>query len=213
MPQPYYQDEYVTLYHGDCLEIADVWTSADVLVTDPPYGMAYQSCRVPTRIDRRIAGDHDTNLRDQALELWGDRPAITFGKWNQPRPEATRQRLIWSKAPDPGMGDLTSPWGSSDEEIYVLGKGFTGKRGPNVLTYPKPPVSNRPDHPTPKPVPLMEHLIQRCPPGVIADPFAGSGATLRAAKNLGRHAVGVELEEKYCEIIANRLAQEVLLAL
>lgn len=213
MLQPYYQDEYVTLYHGDCLEIVDVWTGADVLVTDPPYGMAYQSGWVHGKIDRSIAGDHDTKLRDQALELWGDRPAIAFGKWNQPRPKATRQRLIWSKAPDPGMGDLTSPWGSSDEEIYVLGKGFTGKRGPNVLAYPKPPVSNRPDHPTPKPVPLMEHLIQRCPPGVIADPFAGSGATLRAAKNLGRHAVGVELEEKYCEIIANRLAQEVLLAL
>lgn len=210
MVQHYYQDEYVTLYHGDCLELADVWVGADVLVTDPPYGMAYQSGRVPTRIDRPIAGDHDTKLRDQALELWGDRPAIAFGKWNQPRPAATRQRLIWSKAPDPGMGDLSSPWGSSDEEIYVLGKGFTGKRGPNVLTYPKPPVSNRPDHPTPKPVPLMEHLIQRCPPGVIADPFAGSGSTLRAAKNLGRRAVGMELEEKYCEIIANRLAQEVL---
>ncbi|HAT1504156.1 TPA: site-specific DNA-methyltransferase [Corynebacterium striatum] len=213
MPQPYYQDEYVTLYHGDCLELADAWVGADVLVTDPPYGMAYQSGWVHGRIDRPIAGDQNTNLRDQALELWGDRPAIAFGKWNQPRPEATRQRLIWSKAPDPGMGDLTSPWGNSDEEIYVLGKGFIGKRGPNVLTYQKPPVSNRPDHPTPKPVPLMEHLIQRCPPGVIADPFAGSGATLRAAKNLGRHAVGVELEEKYCEIIANRLAQEVLLAL
>lgn len=71
MPQPYYQDEYVTLYHGDCLELADAWVGADVLVTDPPYGMAYQSGRVPTRIDRPIAGDQNTNLRDQALELWG----------------------------------------------------------------------------------------------------------------------------------------------
>jgi DNA modification methylase len=208
--KPYYEDELITLYHGDCLKHPEVWAGADVLVTDPPYGMAYQSGWVRDRIDRPIAGDHDTNVRDQALVLWGDRPAIAFGKWNQPRPSATRQRLVWSKAPDPGMGDLTSPWGSSDEEIYVLGNGFVGKRGPNVLTYPKPPVSSRPDHPTPKPVPLMEHLIQRCPPGVIADPFAGSGSTLRAAKNLGRRAIGIEIEERYCEIIAQRLAQEVL---
>ena len=108
------------------------------------------------------------------------------------------------------MGDLTFPWGNSDEEIYVLGDGFKGKRSANVLVHAKPPVNGRDAHPTPKPVSLMERLIEKCPPGTIADPFAGSGATLLAARNLGRKAIGVELEEKYCEIIAKRLDQQVI---
>ena len=210
MTQPYYEDEWIKLYHGDCLELADLWTVADVLVTDPPYGMAYNSGWVRHRPAQHIAGDGDTGIRDAALSLWGDRPAIVFGKWSQPRPAATRARLIWSKAPDPGMGDLDFPWGNSDEEIYVLGSGYVGKRGPNVIACPKPPVSNRDPHPTPKPLALMDQLINRCPPGAIADPFAGSGSTLVAAKALRRKAVGVELEERYCEIAARRLSQDVL---
>ena len=206
----YYQDEHVTLYHGDCLTEHQEWLEADVLVTDPPYGMAYESGWVKGRGSQAIANDETTEVRDSALTAWGDRPAIAFGKWNVERPANVRARLIWSKGDDPGMGDLKFPWGNSDEEIYVFGQGFVGKRGPNVLVHLKPPVSNREAHPTPKPVPLMERLIERCPPGVIADPFAGSGATLMAAKNLGRRAIGVELEEKYCEIIAKRLAQDVL---
>jgi len=206
----YYQDDYVTLYHGDCLTEHREWLAADVLVTDPPYGMAYESGWVKGRGSQAIAGDGTTEIRDSVLAAWGERPGIAFGKWNVERPANVRARLIWSKGDDPGMGDLKFPWGNSEEEIYIFGKGFTGKRGPNVLVHNKPPVSNRDAHPTPKPVPLMERLIEKCPPGAIADPFAGSGATLVAAKNLGRHVVGVELEERYCEIIAKRCAQDVL---
>ena len=210
MGQKYYEDDYVTLYHGDCLEHPEWWTDADVLVTDPPYGMAYRSGWVRDRTDRPIAGDDTTGVRDEAFKIWGNRPAILFGRWDIDRPGKPRHRLIWSKAPDPGMGDLSFPWGNSDEEIYVYGNGWKGARGPNVITCPKPPVNNRPDHPTPKPIGLMEALIEKCPPGLIADPFAGSGSTLVAAKLLGRKAVGVELEERYCEIAARRLSQEVL---
>lgn len=205
----YYQDDHITLYHGDCLTEHREWLEADVLVTDPPYGMAYESGWVRDRPTQAIAGDKTVEVRDAALVAWGDRPAIAFGKWNVERPANVRARLIWSKGDDPGMGDLKFPWGNSDEEIYVFGKGFVGKRGPNVLVHNKPPVSNREAHPTPKPIALMERLIEKCPPGVIADPFAGSGSTLVATKNLGRKAIGVELEEKHCEIIAKRLSQEV----
>jgi len=204
----YYQDDFVTLYHGDCLTEHREWLEADVLVTDPPYGVSYKSGWV--KEDRAIAGDSSPEVRDRALDAWGAKPAVVFGAWDIPRPAATKARLIWSKGDDPGMGDLKFPWGKSDEEIYILGQGFTGKRGPNVIRANKPPVNNREAHPTPKPTGLMEVLIEKCPPGSIADPFSGSGATLVAAKNLGRTVIGVELEEKYCEIIAKRCAQDVL---
>ena len=211
---PYYQDENVTLFHGDCLELADVWTGADVLVTDPPYGVAHAPFvrRKGAQKWESIAGDTDTGARDAALSDWGDGPAIVFGKWTQPRPAGTRARLIWDKRPCGFTGDLSMPWGATEEEVYVLGRGFTGKRRPNVISVPTlmSGDANRPDHPTPKPVGLMEHLISYSPPGVVADPFAGSGSTLIAARNLGRRAIGVELEERYCEIIAKRLAQGAL---
>lgn len=211
----YYQDENVTLYHGDCLTEHREWLDADVLVTDPPYGMAYESNRnrnkKNVKMGRPVAGDHDPELRDNVLEAWATKPALVFGRWNISRPAATRARLIWDKRVQ-GMGDVSLPWGPAEEEIYVLGKGFVGDRTGNVLSIQMLMSADRdrPNHPTPKPIPLMERLIEKCPPGSIADPFAGSGATLMAAKNLGRKVIGVELEERYCEIIAKRCQQEVL---
>ena len=207
--QPYYKDESVTLYHGDCLEITE-WLSADVLVTDPPYGMSYNSGWVKDRPERAITGDNDVTARSKVLALWGtERPAIVFGTWRVEKPAGVRQTGIWDKGDDPGMGDLSLPWGSSFEEFYILGKGFIGKRGGAVIRANKLPVNNRPDHPTPKPVGLMERLITNTV-GSIADPFAGSGSTLLAARNLGRKSIGVEIDESYCEIIATRLNQDVL---
>lgn len=211
----YYQDEHVTLYHGDCLTEHREWLDADVLVTDPPYGMSYESNRNRdkrnTKVGRAVIADDTTVARDAALESWGDRPALVFGKWTQPRPESTRARLIWDKKVQ-GTGDLSIPWGPTDEEVYVIGAGFVGHRGSNIVRSQMlmSGDSRRPDHPTPKPISLMEVLIEKCPPGEITDPFAGSGATLVASRNLGRRAIGVELEERYCEVIARRLDQGVL---
>jgi DNA modification methylase len=212
MTAPYYADEFVTLYHGDCLEITE-WTAADVLVTDPPYGMAYAGdwnhSRAKAGLKMAVLNDHDTSARDAALDAWHGKPAVVFGRWSMPHPAGTRVCLTWDKGDWPGMGDLALPWGPSTEEIYVLGSGFVGKRSGSIVRH-----TERPNgvalHPSQKPLGLLENLLAKCPPGVIADPFAGSGSTLVAAKAMGRRSIGVELEERYCEIAAKRLAQSVL---
>jgi site-specific DNA-methyltransferase (adenine-specific) len=216
--KPYYQDELVTLFHGDCLEVTD-WLEADVLVTDPPYGIAYRGVENYSRnLDRKtesrgsqIANDSECFFRDNALALWGEKPSIVFGSWRAKRPELTQHRLIWHKAgmaPGPSSGAFMS----QDEEIYIWGKGFQ-KTSPPLRSVIRTQEARSIEvakigHPTPKPIGLMEILIARCPSGVIADPFAGSGATLIAARNLGRKVIGVELEEKYCEGMAVRLSQQ-----
>jgi site-specific DNA-methyltransferase (adenine-specific) len=158
-----------------------------------------------------IQGDADTQVRDNSLNLWGNqKAALVFGTWKANKPEHTRQTVIWDKTPCGFIGDLALPFGNAHEEIYCLGTvGWQGAREPSVIRAQMLMSADRarPDHPTPKPVGLMEKLISKTS-GVIADPFAGSGSTLLAARNLGRKAIGVELEEKYCELIANRLSQE-----
>ncbi len=211
MTAPYYQDEHVTLYLGDCRDLLDELT-ADVLVSDVPYGIDYRSNQRRQSLARSIAGDKDTTARDEMLTWWGDRPALVFGTWRIPRPAATRQVLIWDTKGALGMGAMDLPWKPAHQEIYVLGKGFTGRRTTDVLTVA--PVQslgyNGRVHPHQKPVELMRLLVDKCPPGTVLDPFAGSGATLRAAKDLGRHAIGVEIDERYCEHIATSLSQDVL---
>lgn len=220
--KPYYEDDACTIYHGDCREAVE-WLAADVLVTDPPYGIAYVGVeggharrgRKATTggafVGVTIAHDADLAARDQVLAIWGDRPALVFGSWKVPRPTATRCLLTWEKGEHVGMGDLALPWRPNTEEVYVLGSGFAGHRSSSVLRYNaiSPNFTAR-AHPTQKPVDLMRDLIAKCPPGVVADPFMGSGSTLRAAKDLGRKAIGVELDERYCEAAARRLSQEVL---
>jgi DNA modification methylase len=215
---PYYEDDAVTIYHGDCREITP-WLEADVLVTDPPYGMAF---RAGSRFGSDsgwtsrwtgvgIAGDEDTATRDHILVMWGGRPALVFATWKRPLPKNTREVLVWDKVVSTGMGALDIPWRPSWEAICVLGSGFTGRRSHGVLRCSLPTLSPaRKDHPTAKPIALLRDLIGKCPTGVIADPFMGSGTTLRAAKDLGRKAIGIEVDERYCEIAARRMAQEVL---
>ena len=172
MIDPYYQDDLVTLYHGDALEVTE-WQQADVLVTDPPYGMSFRSGRRKEKL-APIAGDRDTEVRDAVLAAWGDKPALAFGRWSVAAPAGERQRLIWWKQSAVGMGDLRLPWGPAHEDIHVLGTGWDKaaagvKRSGSVIATSAGRggahgAENETGHPTPKPVGLMEQLIMRTPP-------------------------------------------------
>jgi len=213
---PYYDEDGITIYHGDCREL-DAWDIAGgVMVTDPPYGMKLQTGSRAGWQSRwtgvTIAGDQDTAVRDEVIARWSERPALVFATWKSPFPNGTREVLIWDKVVSTGMGDLSIPWRPSWEAICVLGSGFVGRRTHGVLTFSLPTLApERKQHPTPKPLGLMRHLVDRCPPGAtVVDPFMGSGTTLRAAKDCGRRAIGIEVDERYCEIAAKRLSQGVL---
>ncbi len=211
----YYQDDSVTLYHGDCLEIA-AWLEADVLVCDPPYGTQTTDANPCGGYGRRqnagngregftIANDGTTETRNAMLAKWGDRPALVFGSPRLPDPPGNwADRLVWDKK-RPGMNG--GPWRYRHESIYVTA-GFV--RQDNESTSILAAFPDQQLHIHQKPLGLMSSLINCAPPGVIADPFAGSGSTLVAARNLGRKAIGVELEERYCELVARRLDQMAL---
>lgn len=211
MVTPYYADDLVTLYLGDCLQITE-WLAADVLVTDPPYGIGWTISKYNGgRAHDGIVNDETLASRDKVIELWGVvKPAVVFGSPVAPMPKTTRQTLAWRKPPDSGIFGSVGGWRRDWETIYLLGAWppvpasrsgviTTGGGIGNYLTG---------DHPHAKPQALLETLISHTPEGSVADPFAGSGTTLVAAKGLGRRAIGIEMEERYCEIAARRLAQE-----
>lgn len=201
---PYYQDDAVTIYHGDCRELLPN-IEADVLITDPPYGIGDRWAK------SRMIG------RNGAPRLWGQGetwdavaadlshlpalPSIIWGG-NYFGLPAARGWLVWDKVQTFTGADAELAWTNLDMPVRVF-------RMARVAAY-----TNRTDgpksHPTEKPIELMRWCVAFTPPGVILDPFMGSGTTLRAAKDLGRKAIGIEIEERYCEIAANRCRQEVL---
>ena len=223
MTSPYYEDDLVTLYHGDCLEITE-WLSADVLVTDPPYGRAWKQGSIKearwlaaqdSDAHAGIANDGDTAVRDDALQLWSDRPWISFGDLMLPPPTGTKiTGVYWKDSGTSGFRGAIAGVRRDAEAIYFGGSHRSGLGGRSSVFRFGGSVSGShgltglTGHPHTKPVGLMEALIELSPAGIVADPFAGSGSTLIAARNLGRKAIGVELEERYCELIAKRLGQQ-----
>lgn len=220
---PYYLDDLVTLYHGDCREITE-WLTADLLVCDPPYGRgAYQHAwsdkRVPGRTPRKarepIAGDEDTAVRDAILALWGDRRAVVFGDLMLSNPEGTVLVGGYSKPADAGTngcaGDvrrdlegvyLVGPWprtqGRGRSSVFATAcRALAGAHG----------LAAKAGHRHAKPLDVCTDLIKLDPAATcVADPTAGSGQILLAARHLGLRAIGVELVEADCENIARRLS-------
>lgn len=225
--KPYYENDTVKLYHADCREqLLDLPSqSADLLLTDPPYGMAWQpktKGAAPIRADGARQG---MRVFRQALTaatpmLADDAHAFVFCHWaswpdfhDAMAPHLnSKGALIWWKNRG-GTGDCTGSF-APDYEVVLHACGakrrpLLGKRHGAVLPAFAPVTPKKRTHPTEKPVELMAFLVSRsCPQGgLVLDPFAGTGATLVAAQQLGRRAVGVELEERYCEAAARRLEQ------
>lgn len=210
---PYYSDDWVTIYHGDCRDILPL--AGDVVLTDFPYGIG---------LDYGVSFDDSQGyLRDlistalPLMQLSAPVTALTCGianMWRYPSPTWT---LCWYMAN--GCAS-TGKWGFNQwQPVLVYGTDPYLKRGmgrrPDVIitAAPNSGADKRLGHPCPKPIEAWRKVLYRVSPvdhQQIIDPFMGSGTTLVAAKASGRKAIGIEIEEKYCEIAAKRMAQEVL---
>ena len=207
---PYYQDELVTIWHGDCRDLLPS-IEADVIVTDPPYGIG-----ATYRAHGGSGGDvlaWDAEYPHSVINEAVTRgPVVSFGAAQMIARElaafeVTPRLAIWAPSFRLGMS-------AKDHMAYrytpVYLWGVAPKEGTvrDVFTEPTE-AGNRWVHPASKPVRLMIALCALTS-GTILDPFMGSGTTLVAAKSLNRHAIGIEIDERYCEIAATRCSQGVL---
>ena len=241
--KPYYQDEWVTIYHGDCREILPQLPKVDLVLTDPPYGIS--SVYWDTAIDVKefwqlFGGQRSLVFSSQPFTselvmankdnykyeiVWVKNRGSNFVNANKmPMREHETIQIFGDGIYNPQM--ITRAGSGADRVGYRFGKirktgehfkelinsktSRTELRLPGSVFYCET-VSN-PDHPTQKPIPLVEWLIQTysISSDLIFDPFLGSGTTAYCAKKLNRKCIGIEIEEKYCEIAANRCRQDVM---
>ena len=206
---PYYQDDACTIYLGDCRDILPGLDPVDLVLTDPPYGIGdkwkggvgsgWGRAREQSQL-RNVWDSARPNEDTVDLILAGAPKHIIWGgNYFADILPPSRCWLVWNK-PERGfsLAEAELAWTNADNIVRVFD-------------------ANRSDpgreHPTQKPLKLMKwclDLVWAKDRETILDPFMGSGTTLRAAKDLGRKAIGIEIEEKYCEIAAKRLAQEML---
>jgi len=203
LPTPYYQDDAVTIYHGDCREILPE-LEFDAIVTDPPYGIGANRMTLGNgrkRIDRGDL-DWDSAPPDLAPLFAADVPTIIWGGNYFTLPPSSRW-LVWDKGTGANdFADCELAWTNLNG---VVKRFFRSWVGANARQH----AEGVRFHPTQKPLELMAWCVGFTE-GTVLDPFMGSGTTLRAAKDLGRKAIGIELEERYCETAAERMGQEVM---
>ena len=207
--KPYYQEDGITIYHGDCRKILPTLPAVDLVLTDPPYGIG---------VDYESFNDTQAELKKLIADVIdivitkASRAFITTGVLNihlYPKPTWV---FCWATPAGTGKG----PWGFCCwQPILVYGKdpylqhGMGSRADIFLITE----TSEKNGHPCPKPRGLWKKLLVRGSiheSDTVLDPFMGSGTTLVAAKHLGRKAIGIDIERKYCDIAIDRLRQEVL---
>jgi DNA modification methylase len=211
---PYYEDVEagIVIYCGDCRDILPHLPKVDLVLTDPPYGINH-----PTNYHERGRGNlaicrdyppvfDDHQPFDPALLLTLAVPMVLWGAnyFANSLPHSSGW-LIWDKERPHTLDQATCEMAWTN---YVKGARIFRFLWNGMLRASDEAL----EHPTQKPIELMKWIceLKWTPAGTILDPFMGSGTTLRAAKDLGRKAIGIEIEEKYCEIAVRRLAQAVL---
>jgi len=216
--KPFYEHKGITIYCGDSREVLPS-IDAQAFVTDPPYGVELKERAMKQAVRPRYSKFDDTPeyistvvvpIMHALIERVGRGCAVTGNRCLHLYPAAADIGVIWTPA-----AASRSPWGfcCSTPILYYGACPYlaTGKGSrPNGMQWTNATEDN--GHPCPKPLPVMKWLVARTSfeGECVVDPFMGSGTTLLAAKELGRRAIGIDIEERYCEIAANRLRQEVL---
>jgi DNA modification methylase len=219
---PYYERDGITLYHGDCREILPTLPKVDLVLTDPPYGIADKPM---LDLPGRGRGNNtyhplstwDLKINPEWCELVSVAAPVVawFGHWRK-RTEVEaamrlpiRAEIVWAK--DCHVGP-PCPVAMRDERLWLFsGAGITGRKfETSVWDVPIIPTWEHKHHKNEKPVALLSRAVAFLSDAgqTILDPFTGSGTTLVAAKRLGRRAIGIEIEERYCAIAAARLEAE-----
>ena len=206
---PFFEDEWVTIYHGDCREILPM-LKADAVVTDPPFGVGK---------DYGTFTDTQENVAELVKEVF---PLIRAAAPVALIAPGTRAAWLWPM-PDWVLGhynpagESSGVWGFINWlPVLAYGKdpylaAGMGRR-PDSFTM-RPRTYSPPNHPCPKHPDVWGWFVERATPKpgqIVIDPFMGSGTTLLAAKNRNRRAIGIELEERHCETAAKRMSQGVL---
>lgn len=208
-PKPYYDEDGITIYHGDCREILPIIGNVDLVLTDPPYGvdMKYGDA-VEDTVDASFQRLLDVIRISEKIS-----PIVltTVGCFEIEKRLYSAHAPVWRLCWRKGITSRPSAVGFTDwEPVFVYGRKV--HRNAHDLFTVQPELMGSFGHPCPKPLGFSTWLVQRFSDesATVVDPFMGSGTTLVAAKKLYRRAIGIEIEERFCEIAVRRLSQSVL---